>query len=107
MWAPITSDGSSPAARSFHSAIVVGKKILFIGGTDSPKVDVFDTGNLLHWIELIYEVEQKWEEGPSQTPIRSKHSCVYFEELSQICCFGGEDKQGLHNDIFTLDIGEV
>lgn len=114
-WKQAYVTGSSPAARSRHSATLVGTQLFVFGGGDDSRVynDVYvlETGcNLLKKQKKIYLLFFFLEKMSWSRPIikgtppsaRWGHTCSCLGD-GRLLVFGGHDGNKMLNDIHILD----
>jgi len=95
-WQKLPQTGRTPAARSGHSAAVIGKRLFVFGGATVGKtlndLCVLDVSSL-SWVNV----------HASGTPPKARfgHRCVGIEQ--RFLVYGGASAFGAYDDLFALD----
>ncbi len=102
-WSPLSSGGTAPAPRAFHSAIYdsVHDQMVIFGGTDG-------SSNLGDAAALALSPLPAWSAiaplGPSP-PARQLHSAIYDTRNRRMVVYGGKVKPDtVLDDVWSLDL---
>ena len=93
IWTEIQTTGTSPSRRNGHSAVIIGNKMVVIGGWDSSttvaSADIFQLG-FDTWTWSKWSVEL------------SSNMCTAAYTQGLIYIFRGGDGQNYYNDMYTI-----
>ena len=92
-WTEIQTTGTSPSRRNGHSAVIIGNKMVVIGGWDSSttvaSADIF---------QLDFDT-WTWSKWPVEL---SSNMCTAVYTQGLIYIFRGGDGQNYYNDMYTI-----
>ena len=95
-WTETQTTGTAPSRRNGHSALVIGNKMIVIGGWDSSCAN--DKMACSDVFQLDFDT-WKWSKCPVELSCNMS-TVVYAQELIYI--FRGGDGANYHNDMYTI-----
>jgi hypothetical protein len=99
-WTQVTPTGSSPSARSFHSIVWDGQKVIMFGGYDNCGYK-----NDLWWYDPELNSWTQVTPTGSSPSARAYHSMVWDPDVTsgRVIMFGGNGVSGYKNDLWWYD----
>jgi len=102
LWSLVEAKGDIPAARSGHTVIRAGARLILFGGEDTKgkkrhDLHMFDLKSST-WLPLNYK-------GAGPSP-RSNHVAALYDDRI-LLIFGGHSKSKTLNDLYSLDFETV